>query len=586
MSRKVSILASVLSASLAWSGSAGAAFFSDIWATSADGSMELYTGSLGVMGYAIAGAGNFRLTKNYQHMAFMAFNGWSDGPDGVAPGQPRRRNGFLVNDSGDGHLLSDWLVGKKAFRAVLYLRDASLQTYDPLAPPGTYINDPVTILGFRVANAGPFVDRGFNNTQFTGASADYTSPLLEGGENAASAWRMGPPNVSYGGTMGYSQPGDINAADPRAEYYRVSSRDSQHAGMEVNSAQEWFDADHSGYGGYSGSAQRFAFGWLVANSDAMMINSSTLNASDYVGGEDVRDYSDSGGFGDGWYATPIDRCIINALGADPEMKGLVFQSLAVPTYLNTLFYSRDQSGGIYGPYLAITATWAGDVDNDGRVNVIDILVMADSWALVKGDPNFDPEADLNCDGKVDLFDLLLVASDFGKSLDPVPAVLYSADMNTDPGWALDAGWAYGTPAGSSDPPQANTGANRIGYNLTITDYGNYENNLTGTRYATTGAINCTGYLDVQLKFYRWLRTDYPDYANIQVSTNGTTWTPVWDSATSIQDSSWQLMQYDISAVASNQPTVYLRWGMGPTDSSGTAGGWNIDDVMVTGDPLP
>ena len=28
----------------------------------------------------------------------------------------------------------------------------------------------------------------------------------------------------------------------------------------------------------------------------------------------------------------------------------------------------------------------------------------------------------------------------------------------------------------------------------------------------------------------------------------------------VTDSSWQLMQYDIHAVADNQPAVYLRWG--------------------------
>ena len=50
----------------------------------------------------------------------------------------------------------------------------------------------------------------------------------------------------------------------------------------------------------------------------------------------------------------------------------------------------------------------------------------------------------------------------------------------------------------------------------------------------------------------------------------------------IADYAWTLVTYDISAVADNQPAVYLRWGMGPTDSSVTFPGWNIDDVSVTG----
>ena len=41
-------------------------------------------------GYAIAGEGDYRFTKTYHHMAFMAFNGLSDGPDGIVPRQGRR----------------------------------------------------------------------------------------------------------------------------------------------------------------------------------------------------------------------------------------------------------------------------------------------------------------------------------------------------------------------------------------------------------------------------------------------------------------------------------------------------------------
>ena len=39
---------------------------------------------------------------------------------------------------------------------------------------------------------------------------------------------------------------------------------------------------------------------------------------------------------------------------------------------------------------------------------------------------------------------------------------------------------------------------------------------------------------------------------------------------------------NISAVADNQPTVYIRWVMGITDASWTYCGWNIDDVEILG----
>jgi hypothetical protein len=34
-------------------------------------------------------------------------------------------------------------------------------------------------------------------------------------------------------------------------------------------------------------------------------------------------------------------------------------------------------------------------------------------------------------------------------------------------------------------------------------------------------------------------------------------------------------------VAANQPTVYIRWGMGPITSGITYPGWNIDDIQIT-----
>ncbi len=70
----------------------------------------------------------------------------------------------------------------------------------------------------------------------------------------------------------------------------------------------------------------------------------------------------------------------------------------------------------------------------------------------------------------------------------------------------------------------------------------------------------------------------------EVSNNGTTWTPVWDhSGSSLSDTSWQTLTYDISAIADGQATVYLRWVMGTTDSSVVYCGWNIDDVEIWAD---
>ncbi len=161
---------------------------------------------------------------------------------------------------------------------------------------------------------------------------------------------------------------------------------------------------------------------------------------------------------------------------------------------------------------------------------------------------------------------------------------YSQDLSSNPGWSLQGLWAYGQPAGgggehgSKDPNNGRTGPNVYGYNLA----GDYENNLP-ERHLTSTAINCTGRYGVRLNFWRWLGVEQPlyDHAYVRVSTNNTTWTTIWQNTAEVADSAWQFIDLDISSVADNQPTVYLRWTMGTTDSSWRYCGWNIDDIALT-----
>jgi hypothetical protein len=63
------------------------------------------------------------------------------------------------------------------------------------------------------------------------------------------------------------------------------------------------------------------------------------------------------------------------------------------------------------------------------------------------------------------------------------------NMDTDPGWTVDSGWAFGTPiggggsSGNPDSTSGNTGTNVYGYNLS----GDYANDITPTKYLTTTA---------------------------------------------------------------------------------------------------
>ncbi len=56
----------------------------------------------------------------------------------------------------------------------------------------------------------------------------------------------------------------------------------------------------------------------------------------------------------------------------------------------------------------------GDANNDGIVNVIDLLMVANSFNSAAGLPNYDPRCDFNGDGWINGIDLLTLARDFGK----------------------------------------------------------------------------------------------------------------------------------------------------------------------------
>ncbi|MCK4341953.1 MAG: hypothetical protein KAY37_09550 [Phycisphaerae bacterium] len=165
----------------------------------------------------------------------------------------------------------------------------------------------------------------------------------------------------------------------------------------------------------------------------------------------------------------------------------------------------------------------------------------------------------------------------------IPQIAYEWPLDTNPGWTTEGQWAYGQPTGGGgeyggpDPTSGYTGANVYGYNLN----GDYPNSMTETHLTST-AIDCTGLFDVHLTFWRWLGVEQPayDHAYVRVSNNGLNWTTVWQNTTEVADYSWTPLDLDISDVADDQSTVYLRWTMGETDSGWRYCGWNIDDIQL------
>ena len=163
---------------------------------------------------------------------------------------------------------------------------------------------------------------------------------------------------------------------------------------------------------------------------------------------------------------------------------------------------------------------------------------------------------------------------------PQPIVEWT--MDSDPGFMLAGGWAYGSPTGGSgDPNGGATGSNVLGYVLN----GDYTNNLAAT-HATSPSVDCSDATQTTLRFKRWLGVESStyDHASVSVSGNGgATWTLVWDHVGgSFEETSWSEQSYDISGVADGSSDVKVRFTMGTTDGSVTYCGWNLDDIVIEG----
>ena len=164
--------------------------------------------------------------------------------------------------------------------------------------------------------------------------------------------------------------------------------------------------------------------------------------------------------------------------------------------------------------------------------------------------------------------------------------IFEDDFETNKGWTISGGtWGRGIPSGSGgeygnpDPTTGTVGPNVMGYNLS----GDYTNSMP-EYHVTSPAIDCSTIGATSLTFWRWLGVEQPayDHAYIRVSTNGSSWTTVWENEQTIEDDSWTEHTIDISSIADGASTVYVRFTMGSTDGGWRYCGWNIDDVRISG----
>ncbi len=195
--------------------------------------------------------------------------------------------------------------------------------------------------------------------------------------------------------------------------------------------------------------------------------------------------------------------------------------------------------------------------------------------------------DLNEDCQVDLLDFALIGQNW---LTQTYVVIYYFPLNSNTNWTTEGQWAFGQPAGLGgaelgypDPNSGYTGVNVYGVNLN----GDYTVATGGPYYLTAGPFDCNGFVDMKLRFARWLNTDSSSYVQnkVQVTNDENIWHTVWENTAEVTDSSWQIVEYDVSEIADNRPAVYFRWSY--EILSGRAylcSGWNIDDVELLGKP--
>jgi len=158
----------------------------------------------------------------------------------------------------------------------------------------------------------------------------------------------------------------------------------------------------------------------------------------------------------------------------------------------------------------------------------------------------------------------------------VSSVFYDEPLNNNPGYTITGSnynWAFGVPSGNNQPAAAYTGTNIYDTVLNNSAWGNGSD-----QSVTTTAINCTGYSNVALQFAGAFRTT--GTARVLVSNNNTDWTELYSDSGIY--GSWQLYNYDISAVADNQSTVYIRWVHNSSGSQYSGGGMGIDDIKLSG----
>jgi hypothetical protein len=74
----------------------------------------------------------------------------------------------------------------------------------------------------------------------------------------------------------------------------------------------------------------------------------------------------------------------------------------------------DTADNVYVDGSVTVIWWIGDVNGDGKSNIIDIVILAGSYGLKPGDPGYDPLLDYSQNGRIDILDIVATARAYGR----------------------------------------------------------------------------------------------------------------------------------------------------------------------------
>jgi hypothetical protein len=70
---------------------------------------------------------------------------------------------------------------------------------------------------------------------------------------------------------------------------------------------------------------------------------------------------------------------------------------------------------MFGTFIVQAGPLATDLDGDGKVNIVDVTIVARAFGSKLGDATYNVQADLDQNGVVSIIDVSKVAKDFGKT---------------------------------------------------------------------------------------------------------------------------------------------------------------------------